>query len=72
MRVGFFQQDYELQYLFVDKNSNLICVFESIIYDMKQLRSADKCMKLKCTFTSLLKKNTHLQFMSTRGRCRTI
>lgn len=55
MRVGFFQQDYELQYLFVHKNSNLICVFESIIYEMKQLRSADKCMKLKCTFTSLQK-----------------
>lgn len=56
MRVGFFQQDYEPQYLFVHKNSHLICVFESIIYDTKQLRSADKCMKLKCTFTSQQKK----------------
>lgn len=55
MWVGFFQRDYELQYLFVHKNSNLICVFQSIIYDTKQLRSADKRMKLKCTFTSLQK-----------------
>lgn len=26
--VGFLQQDYELQYLFVRKNSNLICLVE--------------------------------------------
>lgn len=48
-------------------------MFESIIYDTKQLRSADKCMKLKCTFTSQQKKKKkHLPFMTTRGRCRTI